>query len=60
MKLAGLSDAPQHMLPANHMYSASSRKRTFRKHQGAAFADFLQVADNRLGDASAGDIDEGH
>ena len=56
MKLAGLGDTPQHMLSASDMHSACNRKRTVGKYHGAALADLLQVARNRLRHTFAGDV----
>jgi len=60
IKLAGLGDASQNMFPASDMQSASNRKRTLCKHQGAALANLLQVAGNGFRHPPAGNIDDGH
>lgn len=59
MKLAGLRDTSQHMLAACNMHSACNRNGTFGQHKGAMLPDLLQVARDRCGYASAGNVDYG-
>ena len=57
---AGLGNAAQHVCPAGDMHSALNGKWGFGKNEGAAFADFFEVAGDGFGDTGAVDADNGH
>ena len=60
MKLAGLGDSPQHVLPASDMHSACNRKRALGEHQGAVLPNLFEVASDGLRYTAAGDVDYSH